>query len=81
MIEAMAKINALGLTEAENARHAEDRAYSICAIMRIIARQTAALMKLDDDFDAARFIYVSGVTEDWLQARVLEWATNGVPTC
>ena len=81
MIDSIAKINALGLTEAENARHIEDRVHSASAIMRIIARQAAALTKLDDDFDAARFIHVSGVTEDWMQARILEWATDGVPTC
>ncbi len=81
MIDAMARINALGLAEAEKTPQSEDRVYSARAILRIIARQAAALMKLDDDFDAARFIHVSGVTDDWIQVRVLEWATNGVPTC
>lgn len=74
--ETIATINARGLADAANARHIEDQVHSNDAILRLISRQVAAFQLLNPAFDARRFVKASGVTEDWLQTRVLGWAAQ-----
>jgi hypothetical protein len=74
--ETIAKINARTMADFDGARHVEERVHGNEAILKIIARQIAAFQLLNSDFDARRFCKLSGITEDWMQSRVIGWAAK-----
>ena len=75
--ETIAAINAKSLAACEApGLDPEESVHGGGAILRLIARQVAAFQLLSPSFDARRFVKASGVTEDWLQSRVLGWAAQ-----
>lgn len=74
--ETIAAINAKGLVKAQDTHDQAERCGAETAILRLIASQVAAFQLLNPAFDARRFVKASGVTEDWLQTRVLGWAAQ-----
>lgn len=74
--DTIAAINAKALVRAETDTSPEEASGGASAILRLIASQVAAFQLLNPAFDARRFVKASGVTEDWLQTRVLGWAAQ-----
>lgn len=75
-IETIARINARTMGDFEGARHVEERVHGNEAILKIIARQIAAFQLLNPNFDARQFCKMSGITEDWMQSRIIGWAAK-----
>jgi hypothetical protein len=75
--ETIAAVNAKAFKKIEaEYRNPEESTAAGGAILRLIASQVAAFQLLNPAFDSRRFVKASGVTEDWLQSRVLGWAAQ-----